>query len=142
MENTNKLEIKKYIKLDDGRVLESEKTCIEIYDSTGKKYFREHCGSYDEYFEIIGESDYLHKYYDGSNVKLPGLDVVVHFSSRHGGGYYCTVFDFDEDDECYLDDECDEHSIEDGEVLLGSWYEGGMRFVAKWNSEKKDWELL
>lgn len=139
MENTNELGLKKYIKLEDGRVLETAEVqhMIEVDDITGCKYITEYYETFDDDVKIIATSDYLYKFNMLRN-KFE-LDVAV----KKPNGKYEFLLGFNLDTEIYIT----KHWIPcllgaDEEILLGSWYEGGMRFVAKWDREKKDWVLL
>lgn len=139
MENTNELGLKKYIKLENGRVLETAEVqhMIEVDDITGCKYITEYYETFDDDVKIIATSDYLYKFNMLRNEFE--LDVAV----KKPNGKYEFLVGFNPDNELYIT----KHWIPcllgaDEEILLGSWYEGGMRFVAKWDHEKKDWEVL
>lgn len=158
--------MKKYIKLEDGRVFEFEKCKSEIValdsDRDGrcyyiKEYFSETVENPDfsrdrpydpltvtewteKFIKIISDAGYLHKFYSGGD-HLKGMEIVLKYGTPIPS--YLTYMDFDEDREVIVNEDMEEFEIEaDEEVLLGSWYEGGMRFVAKWDREKKDWVLI
>lgn len=163
MENTNELGLKKYIKLEDGRVFESSKlkdhynwkdysdimlaTGDDYYDhwdlDKSKKYAEEIIPSgspfeadYVKFTEIIATSDYLYTFDMQNDFEL---DIVIKWSN----GKYESLVDFNPDNGIYITESCIPCLLgADEEVFLGSWYEGGMRFVAKWDREKKDWEIL
>ena len=70
------------------------------------------------------------------------MEIVLKYKASIGI-HYETYFEFDEKTEHIIDDDMEEYDVEeDDEVLLGSWYDGGMRFVAKWDKEKKEWVLI
>ena len=139
--------MKKYIKLEDGRVLDYHskvKIVHDIKDGVMHDYIEEwnEEGTAIEYAKIIGECDYLHECYDPSPYHLPNMEIVLKYKASIGI-HYETYFEFDEKTEHIIDDDMEEYDVEeDDEVLLGSWYDGGMRFVAKWDKEKKEWVLI
>ena len=138
MENTNELILKKYIKLENGRVLETADVqhMIEVDDITGCKYITESYEWFDDDVKIIATTDYLYTFDMQNDFEL---DVVV----KRPNGKYEFLVDFNPDNEIYITESYMACLLgADEEILLGSWYEGGMRFVAKWDREKKDWEVL
>lgn len=167
MENTNKLEIKKYILLADGRVLESSKLkdvwedysdiCLvdadAIYEYNGldktKSYIEEVIPNWREgesddskFTEIIDSKDLLFGIYDESFKALP-LSTYIR-KKDWTDALLIDDFQYNDYKECeeyILYDNC--YDLEDDEeVFLGSWYKDGMRFVAKWDRKKKDWVLI
>ena len=163
MENTNKTVLKKYIKLEDGRVIESSKLKDSyswkdysdiklvkednVYDynslDKSKRYVEEiipSCTIFEsddsKFTEIIATSDYLYAFHHKNELEL---EVVI----KQPNGKYNFVVGFNPDNELYVTEKWIPMLLgSDQEVLLGSWYEGGMRFVAKWDREKKEWVLI
>lgn len=138
MENTNELGLKKYIKLEDGLVFESAEVqhMIEVDDITGCKYIEKSYEDFEDKIKVVATSDYLYTFDMQNDFEL---DVVI----KRPNGKYEFLVDFNPDNEIYITESYMVCLLgADEEVFLGSWYEGGMRFVAKWDREKKDWVII